>query len=252
MGRVKKLWNLRRQNDKVKLALWMFLLAGWFAVEMIGQVGEYAVLANKPVEYILKAQVSGSLLNTKIKGLHSMEGVIGVSKQREYVLIGEKMTLTVTELSEEYLAQCYGIRLEGAGQQYWLSPEAFQELTDSKSRSPVYMAYERDGKRESGGFSAAAGVPVGEGRAVSTGNSLTLSDSDMLRIRLEHYDQILIGSLEGQGFIICNQEDLLAQTYETELLLVKFRYQCIAAALALVAGWALVVLGKKEVLASNG
>ena len=79
MKRLRELWRLRKQYDSVKLAPALFLCAACF-------FGYGTVRA------------------------------VGVSLQRDRVITADGgRTLTVSELSAEYLYRCYGIESGGSG-----------------------------------------------------------------------------------------------------------------------------------------
>ena len=62
MNRIKRLLRLRKQDDCIKLALLLFLAAGWLLYSAVTQGLVYARLQAQPVEYVLESGFSGAVL----------------------------------------------------------------------------------------------------------------------------------------------------------------------------------------------
>lgn len=246
MSWLKELFRLRRQSDKVKWALLLFLLAGALAVDLALRISEYAGLAAEPVEYVLASGKSGATLEVSVQALKEADGVLGVSRQREYSLTVGENTLTVTELTEQYLAACYGISSPGNG--FWLDEATFRQMFGS-SESPAHAACRLEDKPRTGSFYRRPGIPDGGARAVSRGDSRSLGPAGAVRVMFQSTD--LSGTrestLEQMGFSVQNQEVLLEQGFRSELLATRLRYGSCALALALLAGRLLYSAGKREV-----
>ena len=239
MNRVKKLLALRKQDDFVKLALLAFLLAGWFLYTACAQGMEFARIQAQPIEYVAESGVSGAVFERNLQELQGTEGVAGVSRQRESLLTAGEKLLNVTELERGYLTECYGIELSGTGGRYWLNGEAFTGLFGS-GISSGRLTYERDEKTENGDFFLFSGFSQESAFAVTLGSTVTLGDSQTLRVMFEHGDPsgADIRKLEGMGFTVLNQAEMQRRSFEAELALTKFIYAAIATLLAAAAGTA--------------
>ena len=237
MNRVKKLLALRKQDDLVKLALLLFLAAGWFLYTACAQGINYARIQTQPIEYVAESSFSGAVLEQKLQKLQNAEGVAGVSRQREILLTAGEKVLHVTELERKYLTDCCGIEISGTDRRYWLSREAFSGLFGGIS-SPGRLTYQREEKTESGEFLLFPGFSEEDDFAVTLGSTVTLGDSQTLRVMFEHGDPsgADIRKLEGLGFTVLNQTEMQRRSFEAELALTKFLYAALAALFALAAG----------------
>ena len=223
MNRVKKLLALRKQDDLVKLALLLFLLTGWFLYTAFSEGIEYARLQARPMEYVAESGVSGAAFERNLQALQKIEGVVGVSRQREILLTAGDKVLNVTELERTYLTDCYQVKIPDAAARYWLNREAFSVLPGSAS-SPARLTYQKEDKTESGEFILFPGFSEENAFAVSLGSTVTLGNSLTLRVMFEHGDPsgADIRRLEGLGFTILNQTEMQRRSFEAELALTNF------------------------------
>lgn len=247
MRRLTDFLKLRKQNDRVKLALLFFLLAGYFGVTSGMQVAEYASAVGEPVEYVLQSPSTGAVLDMGMQKIREMDGVLGVSRQTEITLSTEDKSLVATVLDRQYLSNCYGLNSTGAGHQFWLSKAAFDSFLGNTA-SPARLAYQIEDSRESGNFTLADSFPAEESYAVTAGSTVDLGGSSTLRVMLEKTD--LSGAdvrrLESLGFSVMNREFLLEQSYETELMMTRLRYGLIATILSVTAGIAFLLAAKER------
>lgn len=247
MSRIKRLLRLRKQDDCVKLALLLFLAASWLLYGAVTQGLAYARLQAQPVEYVLESGVSGAVLEVNMQQLQTLDGVLGVSRQREFPITVGNRPLTVTALERQYLTNCCKINVGEAANQYWLNAEAFAALFGNAA-SPVRLTYQRESRTESGDFFLLPGL-AGEGAyAVTTGNTATLGDAATLRVMFEHGD--LSGAdmraVQELGFTVCNQAELQRRGFETELALTKFTHALLSALFASIAGAAFLKCSKEK------
>lgn len=237
MNWLKKLLHLRRQNDRVKLALLFFALALYFGVSIGVQAMGAAQELGKPVEYVLQSPFTGAVLDTGMQKIREMDGVVGVSRQTERTLKTGEKALTVTVLEKTYLTDCYDLSITGTGNHFWLSRETFRSSLGSAT-SPARCSYQVGDKAESGSFTLAESLPPEESLAVTWGTSVELGNSSTLRVMLGKRD--LSGAdvrhLESLSFTVQNRELLLEQRYQTELLLTRLWDGTILTLLALAAG----------------
>ncbi|WP_322170499.1 hypothetical protein [Acutalibacter caecimuris] len=242
-----RLWRLRRQNDKVKLAWVMFLAAGYFAVSGVVQAAQYAVGLARPVEYVLAAPAAVGA--ERLKALAALEGVVAVSCQREYTLASGEKSLTVTELSEAYLAQCYGLAATGASRMFWLSPESYRAFL-GEAPAPARLEFRTEEGMGSGVFGQVEMLGGQAPGAVTKGSAASLQDAVSVRVMTAHAS--LTGAqaaqMEALGFVVANRQALVTAAYETQLSLTRLGYGAITCLLALLAGRLLYATGKREVL----
>lgn len=254
MKRLRELLRLRRQSGKVKVALLFFLLAGYLAWDIFAQLGSYVSKAGQPVEYVL-ASGGENILEAKLQQIQEEPEVLAVSRQREYAIwSGETegaRSLTMTELSPEYLSRCYGLEEPGEGNRFYLDKESFQSFLGSGAASPAQKGFRRDETRDKenrGSFLLWEGLPQGMG--VCKGTSQSLSGSGTLRVMLRGRDisGSIVTRLEGLGFTVVNQEALLTENFETELLFARLWGGALSLALSVTAGALLFGEGRREVL----
>ena len=247
MNRVKRLLRLRKQDDCVKLALLLFLAAGWLLYSAVTQGLAYARMQARPTEYVMESNSSGAVLEVNLQQLRALDGVVGVSRQREFSITSGKKALTVTALERQYLTDCYGVEPSNTDSRYWLNTAAYINFLGSAA-SPARLTYHREERTESGEFLLLPGL-VGKGTyAVTLGNSTTLGASTTLRVMFEHND--LSGAdvrkLEELGFTVFNRAEMERSGFETELALTRFTHALLAALFALVAGVAFLKYSKEK------
>ena len=247
MNRIKRLLRLRKQDDCIKLALLLFLTAGWLLYSVVTQGLAYARLQAQPVEYVLESGFSGAVLEVNLQQLRALDGVVGVSRQREFSITASDRMLTVTELERQYLTDCYGIEIAGAEHRYWLNRGAFSVLFGSAA-SPARLTYQREDRTESGEFLLLPGLAGKGAYAVTLGNTTTLGTSATLRVMFEHGDLsgADVRTLQEFGFTVLNRAEMERRSFETELALTKFTHALLAALFALIAGAAFLKCSKEK------
>lgn len=132
MERFRDFLRLRKRYDSIKFALILFICAAYFLSHGIVQIVNYAHYLNKPAEYILEAYSDSASLETAPDKICETDGVVSASFQRDYVISeGNGKTLTVSELSYEYLFECYGIDTSVNSRKIWLNSVAFDNFIDA-------------------------------------------------------------------------------------------------------------------------
>lgn len=230
--------KLRKQNDCVKIALLLFFAAVYFAFSGIAQVAGHAKNAGEPVEYVLTAYSTSASLELGLDELRKSDGAIGASFQREYMITSETKIITVTELSEQYLRECYGIQIIGSGKKIWLNDATFSEFVGTTDGSVVRMTYTLGDAVESAEFIRCASLPNDVPYAVSVGNSVTLSENENVRVMFDGVDISgnTVAHLTKLGYGIMNEAAVLTETYEREAVLKDAKYCLIVTALATIGG----------------
>lgn len=246
MNGLRRLLGLRRRSDKVKLALLLFLLGALLGADLVSSAFRFFSEASKPTEYVLASAAQGAALEGRLQGMGQHEGVISVSRQREYTLTSGGREITVAEVSPEYLSACFGLSPRGAGREFYLGRGAFLSLCGPKAESPARLTCERDGESFSGAFILCPGLP--ENAALARGSSATLSGAGTVRAMLDGRDISGLDAawLEEQGFGIENGDELAEGSRRLELLGVKLRYGGLAFVLALLLGGQLFAAGFRE------
>jgi len=229
MSWLRRFFRLRRQSGWVKLSLLSGLLAAALAVDLALCAGELA--AQGPIEYVLERGQPGPVPEALLEQLRELEGVEAVSQQRDALLESGEKSLAVTVLSPQYLQDCWGIAPTGAAREYWLNPAAFQLFCGGEA-APAWIDAQRDGLRESGLCQRAPQLPGEAPFAVTAGSSADMGDSAQVRLRFGGEEAGSRALLESMGFLVVNQESLLAREYRAELWMLRARYEGLALLLA--------------------
>lgn len=232
----RKLLRLRKRSDKVKFALLLFLLGALLMGDLLRGAEEYFSMAGEPVEYVLDPGAGGAALDIKLRELMERENVVCASRQREYALANGESTVTVTEVSAEYLNACFGLDDTGAGASFFMGRKAFAALCGRNARSPARLTCLAGEERVYGAFILEESLP--EELALSRGASVTLGGERTLRVMLRGTDMSGVETkwLEDSGFVIENREVVEKTAHETELLIIRLRYGGLACVLALLLG----------------
>ncbi len=246
MNRLKELLRLRKRSDKVKAALLLFLLGTLLGADVVSGTADFFIETSKPVEYVLTSGAGGAVLEGRLQSLRQREGVICASRQREYVLTCGGRSLDVIEISPEYISTCFGLTSSGSGREFFLGREAFISFCGAGTASPARLTC-LDGEESVGGaFSMCVELPGAA--AITKGTSMTLGDSQTLRVMMDGsdvsgLDETWLGEL---GFSIENREVLTEAAHRLELLLARLRYGGPACLLALALGVQLFAAGRRE------
>lgn len=241
------LLKLRKRHDSIKFALILFICAAYFLASGIMQIVSYVSYLNKPLEYILDAYSASATLDIGIDKIKETAGAVSASFQRDFVVMTENdAVLVVSELSSEYLSECYGIESAGNGKKIWLNTTAFDEFVGETDETSVRMSYSVDDKKESAEFIKWEALDSEVAYAVSIGTTTSLDNSTVVRVMFDSID--VTGSntrhLENLGYGISNREDMLIQSHEQELLFADVKCSIIGVILSLVGGYAFVAVYK--------
>lgn len=234
MNRLAAFYARYRQEGRVKLALVFFLLAGHLAWQAAAGLASFAAEARQPVEYVLDTEAQGAVRAERITELRLMEGVVAVSRQKPCTLEIGSQSLNVTALESGYLARCYGIApAEGT---VWLGEKAFRRIAGGEAGPSVRKLCTMDDRTGTLELTLLKALP--DEMAVALGASATLGDDAQLRVRFD--GRALSGArierLEALGFSVADRESLLAEEFETRLLLTRLGYGGSAALLAALLG----------------
>lgn len=235
---------MRRQRGKVKVALLLFLLSAFSMVHGAKQLWECALGLGEPVEYLLQPSTSGAMLERGLQELQKLDGLVGVSGQREYTITRGEESLAVTELSAQYLDRCYGLGEPGFRRHFWLPSQAFSSFVGVGDVSPVHLTYRQEEEHHNGTFSRSEELPRNLAGAVTAGDSETLRGSPELRVMFQRPDLsgVTAGHLEALGFSVVNSQQLQLQNLEFGMLLTCCLYDLAVCILAAIGGWALYAL----------
>ena len=235
--------RLRKQYDSIKFALILFVCAVFFLTSGIIQIVSYASYLNKPCEYILDAYSASATLDIGIEIIKETEGAVSASFQRDYVVMSKNdAVLVVSELSAEYLSECYGIESTGNGKKIWLSSVAFDEFAGKTDENSVRLTYSVDGKKESAEFIKCEALDFETAYAVSVGTTASLDGSTVVRVMFDNID--VSGSntrhLEDLGYGISNREDMIIESHEQDMTLSEVKHYIISTVLSFLGVFAFV------------
>lgn len=241
--------RLRKQYDSIKFAFLMFICAAYFLISGIAQTASYMVYVNKPCEYILEAYSDSASLEIALQKICEIEGVISASYQNNYVITtDDNKTLTVSELSSEYLSKCYGIGGSGNNKKIYLNTVAFDEFIGDSEIDLARLSYIADGKTESAGFVRIGEISSETPLALSVGTTASLDNSRVVRVMFDGID--ITGSnirkIESLGYTVSNREDILLQSHKQEMLLSEIKCCIFATSLSLVGGLAFIKISNFE------
>lgn len=239
--------KLRKRHDSIKFACILFVCAAYFLVYGIIHTVSYANYLNKPVEYILDAYSASTMLDIGLDKIKETEGAVSASFQRDYVVMSENDTvLLVSELSAEYLTECYEIEPAGNGKKIWLNSVAFDEFVGETDETSVLLSYSVDDKKESAEFIKCEALDSETAYAVSVGTTASLYDSTVVRVMFDSID--VTGSntrhLENLGYSISNGEKVLLDVHAQELLFLNVKYSIVAMVLSLVGAYLFIEIYK--------
>lgn len=157
----KKFWRLRKQEDRVKIVLLLFLMGIVFLFYGVYNGICLYQTVQTPVEYVLTGDSGDKYLGRKLNEIREWENMAGTSIFRENsVLItyqGEETTFSCVELSEEYIKDVYGISQSGATKTFYMNQKAFDMVKEaegafsykqSDSEDILRVAYEMEAAEE--------------------------------------------------------------------------------------------------------
>lgn len=250
MNPISRFLKLRKQNDKVKIAVLMFALAIGFLLSGILRISEFAAYTSATSEYILLPASSASLSPERIAWLCDSEGIISASLQRKYTITvgsGEtQIPIPVMEVSSKYLADCFHIQTGTSGEEvFYLNKAAFDRLSAASSISSERKSYTiNNGASHQARFLLCDSIPGETAAAFYAGTSVSLNTHSAESVRVMYQDsditELRERELSSAGFSIQNQQDLLKGAYEKELFLKDILYDAVIIAITLTAGIALL------------
>lgn len=247
MRKLREFLRLRKRYDSIKFALILFICATYFLVNGVVQIVSYCGYLNKPTEYILEAYSDCASLEIALQKICDTESAVCASFQRDYVVTSENdAVLIVSELSAEYLLECYRIESDENGKKIWLNTTAFDEFVGETDETSVRLSYTVDGKNESAEFIRCDALDSETAYAVSVGTTASLDDSTVVRVMFDSID--VSGSnmkhLENLGYSISNGEKVILEVHEQELLFLNVKYSIIATVLSLVGAYLFIEIYK--------
>lgn len=249
MRKLREFLRLRKRYDSIKFALILFICATYFLVNGVVQIVSYCGYLNKPTEYILEAYSDSASLEIALQKICETDGAVSASFQRDYIITAENdKTLAVSELSREYLCDCYGIESNTNSKTIWLNTVAFDEFIGESTDTSVRLYYSVDGKNESAEFIKCDALDSENAYAVSIGTTASLENSHTVRVMFDSIDVTGtdVRKIENLGYTVSNREDMLTQSHERELLFANLKCSIIGTILSLVGGYAFVEVYKKD------
>lgn len=272
--RLKRYWQLRKQNDAVKIMSFFVLAAALFSINIIAQAGSIYQYLYSPAEYVLSAQ--GMISQKHMDDLRQSKDVMLVSRQREMPITlaykNLKAELNCTMVSKEYLDERFGASLTEGTKKIFMNKEAYSEFRQTLAeKSDGEIELPEPGQiREETKFVVRYAVEMASGASdgveapsvyktaqliVITDETLQeegfvyssweesklLKEADGLRVRFEKHDLdgLHISNLRKLNFEIENEAVIIKEEYEIQIKLLHIRYGLVGVLLCLVAVFAL-------------
>ena len=249
MRKLREFLRLRKRYDSIKFSLILFICATYFLVNGVVQIVSYCGYLNKPTEYILEAYSDSASLEIALQKICETDGAVNASFQRDYIITTENdKALAVSELSREYLCDCYGIESNTNSKAIWLNTVAFDEFIGESTDTSVRLYYSVDGKNESAEFIKCDALDSENAYAVSIGTTASLGNSHTVRVMFDNIDitGTNIRQIENLGYSISNREDMLLQSHEQEMLLLETKCCIFETSLSFVGGLAFIRIYRFE------
>ncbi|MCM1498773.1 MAG: hypothetical protein NC124_09945 [Clostridium sp.] len=257
--KLRELQKLRKQNDRVKIAL-LFILSGMLSLGLSVHYGISCVqIVNDRTEYVLSG--AAEITRADIDLLNSLSDIRCVSRElTESVTIkyqGQETVISGVLVSEEYIEELYGVEKRGGGQVFYMNPAAFLRMEEEMGLSAfpaagqetweLAVTYLPDGQ-EGGRYRTATLVVLPDSLhgdepficSCDLGAKLSYGTASVRVIRAKQQIEDMTGAqFEKMGFQVEKKEKLVETNYKVQLLLVKLQYSMLLAVVCLWAGFLL-------------
>lgn len=125
------IWKLRKQSDRVKIILWLYLAACIFLFLGAKAGVEWIQVVRKPVTYRLLSEKSGQEENDPIKKIRNLPHVLAASHENKetITLTGNwgEMAVTCVELDADYMKLVYHISDKETMKTIYFNEKAYQK-----------------------------------------------------------------------------------------------------------------------------
>lgn len=235
-----RIWKLRKQSDKIKIILWLYLAACIFGILGVKSGIEWVELVRKPITYRVLFEKRGHGEKEYIKNLPHVLAVSHENKDT-ITLTGNwgEMTVTRVELDADYMKQVYHISDEETMKTMYLNEKAYQEYKKTAKISKMqeqaqgglqcqYRVTERANEKPDGGTARLIllkGTNTEEKPCayMVCGKGKILKENKYLRVRSDGRE---IGQeLEENGYTIQNNLEIQQKEFQSSMLKTHFGYR---------------------------
>lgn len=270
--KISEFLRLRRQNDTVKLICLFALTGAVCLINAVYHLGNIYHDVNLPAEYSLTGE--GVITQKQIDAFMEIQDMAEVSREMEIPVTikyqGGEVMLECTMLSQEYMAEVYGMETAGSTKRYYMNEAAFdsfrQSLSESEASFMMRQESQSDGNREydiqysealeiseegdavANTYKSAklvvitSGIQQEESFFCTVENGSRLSrEAIALRVLFQKHDLdgLHVSALRKMGYFIENEETVITEEYEIKMRLLHIRYGLLAGVICLVAVLAL-------------
>lgn len=242
-----KFWKMRRQYGSVKVAILLFLFAGYFIIQSILAVTEYARFMGQNIEYQIAVYTPEGVQKSDFKKLEQVENFLCMTPQKVSTIIfqtpaGEKM-IPVTEMYADYMQQVYNIQTSSSQASYYLNESAWKEVVYDETKNSVRMDYSREDMTAGNAqFTLSLGLRNDMPMAYTSGNSVSLEGCTSIRLMCSKND--ITGStlekIQRLGYAVENEQEIREGMHALEIVMLKIKYGMMVVILAISLGWVLM------------
>lgn len=244
---LKKLWIIRRRDDRVKIIIYGCILTIAFFIAMISNVYKLYGHINNSAEYELKGDLKSK---AKLNELSMLDDVNMISLQRESTVLIKCNTkesyIQCVFLSKQYAKQIYGIEKSNQMPAFYLNKAAYEQLKNAldiqlnnNHEEEFLIEYmSQDGEYKSAKVILVSEKVSEEGPfAFAVDNSSSLAaDADKVRVYAEKQDleQTTIKKCETLGYFVANKEDMIKFENQLNILFLKIKYELLICLLCVI------------------
>lgn len=231
---IKNIIKLRRQNDYVKIMLFVFLLGLWMLGSSIYDGVRIYRQLSEPAEYIISGSAE-KISDEEIKNIEQISGVGGASIQKITELtikdMSEDATYECYNISKMYLETVYHVNDTGTMKTFYVTPKLYEKLTENIKGNQENIQRNYQMGEEQQGISKF--VKIDSNLFTDEEVAFTVADivdfnEECNEIRVyvtkKDLDGTLNRSIENQGYMIENQEVLLETDNELNIGFVRIKY----------------------------
>lgn len=255
-SRIKQFLRARKQSDMLKTQLAFFLAGCCFTVFLAAGVMAFYRESTGYAEYVLQGNGKGDadVLERKEVKAAGRQKVTGVQLN----LLGENITFDCVELPFDYIRTVYGITENSSMTVFYVNQTALDAVgrmwtkrygTEFRSDA-VYSGYLTEDGEE--GTAKLVLLPEmtdsGEPFVCRAADNIRLSDAVLMRVwmKKQDFDEGIIKWFLSFGLEIKDRESMQIAALKEELLLLRVKYELLAAALCFAAAGALRKYGRRD------
>ena len=246
------IWKLRKQSDRVKIILWLYLAACIFLFLGAKAGVEWIQVVRKPVTYRLLSEKSGQEENDPIKKIRNLPHVLAASHENKEMITltgnwGE-MAVTCVELDEDYMKLVYHISDKETMKTIYFNEKAYQKYKKTAKISKMkeqaegglqsqYYVTEEEKEKPDGG--TARLILLKETNAESKPYVYMVREWEKFSkeseyVRVQSDGREIGQDLEEAGYMIQNKMEIQKREYQTTILKNHFNYRLMIAILLLL------------------